>query len=177
MLEGEIVLVVPTLQYSEVANMLRTYVVREEIDAARATEISALHLEAEIRRESLVRDWDGFLRFLQFAATGSGQVLNDAAVSQETGVSQPTAKSYYRCLKICSWRSEYLHGQGASEQTSCRTQGSSFSTWECATRQLNFSLRPTSCGRIRAPFRTVGGERALEEAPISRRSPALLSAE
>jgi predicted AAA+ superfamily ATPase len=60
---------------------------------------SVVHLEEEIRRESLVRDWGGFLRFLQFAATGSGQVLNYAAVSQETGVSQPTVKSYYQLLE------------------------------------------------------------------------------
>jgi len=46
-----------------------------------------------------VRDWGGFLRFLQFAATGSGQVLNYAAVSQESGVSQPTVKSYYQLLE------------------------------------------------------------------------------
>jgi predicted nucleic acid-binding protein len=48
MLEGQIELVVPSLHYWEVANVLRTYVVRGEIDAALATEIYALHLEAPL---------------------------------------------------------------------------------------------------------------------------------
>ena len=60
---------------------------------------SVIHLEEEIRREALVRDWGAFLRFLQFAAIGSGQVLNYAAVSQETGISQPTVKAYYQLLE------------------------------------------------------------------------------
>jgi predicted nucleic acid-binding protein len=48
MLEGEIAFVVPGLHYWEAANVLRTYVVRGEIDAALAAEIYALHLEAPI---------------------------------------------------------------------------------------------------------------------------------
>ena len=60
---------------------------------------SVIHLEEEIRREALVRDWGAFLRFLQFAAVGSGQLLNYAAVSQETGISQPTVKAYYQLLE------------------------------------------------------------------------------
>jgi predicted AAA+ superfamily ATPase len=60
---------------------------------------SVIHLEEEIRREALVRDWGAFLRFLQFAAVGSGHVLNYAAVSQETGISQPTVKAYYQLLE------------------------------------------------------------------------------
>jgi predicted AAA+ superfamily ATPase len=58
-----------------------------------------VHLEEEIRREATVKDWGAFSRFLQFAATESGQVLNYAAVSQESGVSQPTVKSYYQLLE------------------------------------------------------------------------------
>lgn len=60
---------------------------------------SIVHLEEEIRREALVRDWGAFLRFLQFAAVESGQILNYAAISQETGISQPTVKSYYQLLE------------------------------------------------------------------------------
>jgi uncharacterized protein len=58
-----------------------------------------VHLEEEIRREAMVKDWGAFARFLQFAATESGQILNYAAVSQESGVSQPTVKSYYQLLE------------------------------------------------------------------------------
>jgi predicted AAA+ superfamily ATPase len=60
---------------------------------------AAVHLEEEIRREALVRDWGGFVRFLQLAARESGQIVNYAAISQETGISQPTVKSHYQLLE------------------------------------------------------------------------------
>ena len=60
---------------------------------------SFVHLEEEIRREALVRDWGVFLRFLKFAATESGQILNYTGISQETGISQPTVKVYYQLLE------------------------------------------------------------------------------
>ena len=60
---------------------------------------AVVHLEEEIRREALVKDWGAFVRFLQFAAISSGQLLNYATVSQETGVSQPTVKSHYQLLE------------------------------------------------------------------------------
>jgi len=58
-----------------------------------------VHLEEEIRREALVKDWGAFVRFLQLAAAESGQMVNFAAVSRESGVSQPTVKSYYQLLE------------------------------------------------------------------------------
>ena len=58
-----------------------------------------VHLEEEIRREALVKDWGAFIRFMQLAAAESGQVVNFAAISQESGVSQPTVKSYYQLLE------------------------------------------------------------------------------
>ena len=60
---------------------------------------AVIYLEEEIRREALVKDWGAFVRFLQLAALSSGQHLNYAAVSQETGVSQPTVKAYYQLLE------------------------------------------------------------------------------
>ncbi len=60
---------------------------------------AVIHLEEEMRREALVKDWGAFVRFLQFAALSSGQHLNYAAVSRETGVSQPTVKAYYWLLE------------------------------------------------------------------------------
>jgi predicted AAA+ superfamily ATPase len=57
------------------------------------------HLEEEIRREALVKDWAAFLRFLQLAARESGQVNNHAAISRDAGISQPTVKSYYQLLE------------------------------------------------------------------------------
>lgn len=58
-----------------------------------------VHLEEEIRREALVKDWGAFVRFMQLAAAESGQMVNFAAISQESGVSQPTVKSYYQLLE------------------------------------------------------------------------------
>lgn len=58
-----------------------------------------VHLEEEIRREALVKDWGAFLRFLQLAAAESGQLLNYANISQESGVSQPTVKNHYQLLE------------------------------------------------------------------------------
>ncbi len=58
-----------------------------------------VHLEEEIRREAMVKDWGAFVRFLQLAAVESGQILNYANVSQESGISQPTVKGYYQLLE------------------------------------------------------------------------------
>ncbi|HBC86787.1 MAG TPA: hypothetical protein DCZ94_07530 [Lentisphaeria bacterium] len=60
---------------------------------------SAIHLEEEIRRESLVKDWGGFLRFLRLAAIESGNILNYTAISNVTGISIPTVKSHYQLLE------------------------------------------------------------------------------
>jgi predicted AAA+ superfamily ATPase len=57
------------------------------------------YLEEEIRRETIVRDWGYFLRFLKVAAGGAGGIVNLAGLSRETGVSAPTIKSYYQLLE------------------------------------------------------------------------------
>lgn len=58
-----------------------------------------VHMEEEIRREALVKDWGAFVRFLQLAAAEAGQILNFANISQEAGISQPTVKGYYQLLE------------------------------------------------------------------------------
>jgi uncharacterized protein len=58
-----------------------------------------VHLEEEIRREALVKDWGAFVRFLALAAAESGCVVNYASIAQESGISQPTVKSYYQLLE------------------------------------------------------------------------------
>jgi uncharacterized protein len=57
------------------------------------------HLEEEMRREALVRDWGAFVRFMHLAARESGAMLNFASISQETGISQPTVKNYYQLME------------------------------------------------------------------------------
>lgn len=67
--------------------------------AALLSAYAVLHLEEEIRREALVRDWGGFARFLQLAARESGGIVNHASVSRDAGISQPTVKSHYQLLE------------------------------------------------------------------------------
>lgn len=75
-------------------------VVAERPDRAELLKaFAAMHLEEEIRREALVRDWGAFVRFLQLAARESGQIVNYAAISQEAGISLNTVKSHYQLLE------------------------------------------------------------------------------
>jgi predicted AAA+ superfamily ATPase len=60
---------------------------------------ASVHLEEEIRREALVKDWGAFVNFLRLAARESGQMINFAAISREVGLSQPTVKSHYQLLE------------------------------------------------------------------------------
>ncbi len=68
---------------------------RADILSAYAT----AYLEEEIRRETIVKDFGYFLRFLKFAAGESGGILNFAGVSRETGVPAQTIKAYYQLLE------------------------------------------------------------------------------
>lgn len=75
-------------------------VASEERDRGRMlTAFALVHLEEEIRRESLVKDWGAFVRFLELAAAESGEILNYANIAQETALSQPTVKSHYQLLE------------------------------------------------------------------------------
>ena len=58
-----------------------------------------LHLEEEMRREAMVKDWPAFVRFLRFAATESGQMTNYQKISNDVGLSIPTVKSHYQLLE------------------------------------------------------------------------------
>jgi len=60
---------------------------------------ASVHLEEELRREALVKDWGAFVNFLRLAARESGQMVNFAAISREVGLSKPTVKSYYQLLE------------------------------------------------------------------------------
>ena len=57
------------------------------------------HLEEEVRRETLLRDWGVFLRFLELAAAESGGILNLQALSRESGLSASTIRSHYQLLE------------------------------------------------------------------------------
>lgn len=57
------------------------------------------HLEEELRREALIKDWPPFAKFLRLAGAEAGQVVNYAKIAQQAGVSQPTIKNYYQLLE------------------------------------------------------------------------------
>ncbi len=59
------------------------------------------YLEEEIRQEALVRNVGAFARFLEYAASESGQVVNYAKLSQEIGLSLTTIQSHYQILEDC----------------------------------------------------------------------------
>jgi predicted AAA+ superfamily ATPase len=58
-----------------------------------------LHLEEEMRREALVKDWPAFVRFLRLAAVESGQMVNYNKIAGDIGLSVPTVKSHYQLLE------------------------------------------------------------------------------
>jgi predicted AAA+ superfamily ATPase len=60
---------------------------------------AAVHLEEEIRREAYVKDWAAFVRFVHLAASESGNMINFASISNQSGISQPTVKAYYQLLE------------------------------------------------------------------------------
>lgn len=71
----------------------------EAIQESLLRSYATIYLEEEIRREGYVKDWGAFLNFLKLAAMESGQSLNYAKISRETGLSQPTVKSHYQLLE------------------------------------------------------------------------------
>lgn len=59
------------------------------------------YLEEEVRAEALVRQVGDFARFLELAASESGQIVNLRKLSQEIGVSHTTIGAYYQILEDC----------------------------------------------------------------------------
>lgn len=72
----------------------------------------ATYVEEEVRREALVRDLGQFQVFLRLAALESGQVMNLAKLSQESGVPASTLKLHYQVLVdtfLGHWMPAYGH--------------------------------------------------------------------
>ncbi len=59
------------------------------------------YLEEEIRAEAVVRNLGSFARFLEYAASEAGQMVNLRKLSQEIGVAHTTIGSYYQILEDC----------------------------------------------------------------------------
>ena len=60
---------------------------------------AAIYLEEEVRREAATINLSSFARFLQLAATESGQIVNHAALARQTGLTGKTIQSYYALLE------------------------------------------------------------------------------
>lgn len=76
--------------------------VRAEPARAAAATLAAYvenYLEDEVRREALARDLGAFAVFVKLAALESGQQVNLARLSQESGVPAATLKNYYQILE------------------------------------------------------------------------------
>jgi len=67
------------------ADLLRTY--------------ASAYIEEELHRETRIREWGPFLRFLSFSAAESGRIVNFAGIAKETGLSAPTIKAHYQLLE------------------------------------------------------------------------------
>lgn len=61
----------------------------------------AIYLEEEVRAEALVRNLSHFARFLELAASESGNTVNLSKLSQDIGVHHTTINGYYEILKDC----------------------------------------------------------------------------
>lgn len=59
------------------------------------------YLEEEVRSEALVRNLGHFARFLEYAASESGQIINYRKLSQEIGTAHTTISSYFQILEDC----------------------------------------------------------------------------
>lgn len=59
------------------------------------------YLEEEVRQEALTRDIGSFARFLELAASESGQLSNFNKMSRQLGIPQPTIANYYQILEDC----------------------------------------------------------------------------
>ncbi len=59
------------------------------------------YLEEEVRTEAIVRSLGAFARFLEFAATESGNIINLRKLSQNIGVAHTTIASYFQILEDC----------------------------------------------------------------------------
>ncbi len=59
------------------------------------------YLEQEVRAEAIVRNLGTFGKFLQYAASESGQLVNFRKLSQEIGTAHTTIAAYYQILEDC----------------------------------------------------------------------------
>ena len=57
------------------------------------------YINEEVKQESNIRKIDFFHSFLETAALSSSEIINFSNIASDTGVSEPTVKSYYQILE------------------------------------------------------------------------------
>ena len=64
------------------------------------------YLKEEIQQEALVRNLDGFYRFLSVSALMNGQILNISNIARDVGVARATVQGYFSILEdtLLGWR-------------------------------------------------------------------------
>lgn len=80
------------------------FIVLEKDNNSRESDLRSYvttYLEEEIRSEALVRNVGSFSRFLELAASESGNIVNFTKLSQKVGVATSTIIDYYQILEDC----------------------------------------------------------------------------
>jgi len=85
---------------------------------------TSAYIEEELHRETQLRNWSPFLRFLSLAAAESGSIVNFAALAKETGLSAPTIKSHYQLLEDMFLGFTVPAFSGSSRKPSCPARAS-----------------------------------------------------
>ena len=129
---------------------------------------TSIYPEEELRREALIKDWGVFARFLQLAASESGQMLNYAKISKDAGVSLPTVKSYYQLLEDMFVGFRVGAFTGSPHKNS--VVDGAFFLFRCGRPQCRRGAGPAGgdgTGKSRALVRAMGGYRAVETIAVS----------
>lgn len=71
----------------------------KEIAKALLESYAETYLEEEIRAEAIVRNIGSFLRFLRFAASENGNIINYSNISRETATKSTNIKEYFQILE------------------------------------------------------------------------------
>ena len=141
------------------------------------------YLAEEVRNEGLVRNLDGFARFLDVAALMNAQVLNVTGIARDAGVSRSTVQGFFEVLAdtmigtmLPAWRPRarvkevanpkfYLFDTGVARTVSGRLREPLHSTerGQLLEAWVLHELAPTSTTRASAATSRIGDCR-----PVSR---------
>ena len=136
---------------------------------------SVIYLEEEIRREALVKDWGAFVRFLQLAAMESGGISQFREYRPGSGgfpadgqILLPASRGHVHRLPNSCVLAKFAQKPALNAQVFLLRPG------RAPRRSRPDAVPGAGEGKPGASVRTMGGHRAVETAPISRRRATLL---